>query len=79
MTDTTWTWATLDSRGLELVQDAENTLGADIVLAYREGGPRTDPRLRAGLMPAALDASQLECLRGVEQRLGVVAVAYQRG
>ena len=79
MTDTTWKWATLDTEGLDLVQDAENTLGADIVLAYSEGAPRTDPRLRAGLMPAALDASQLECLQGVEQRLGVVAVAYQRG
>lgn len=78
MTDTTYRWATLDANGLELVQDAEKTLGADIVLAYAEGGPRTDPRLREGLKPAALDASQLECLQGVEQRLGVVAVAYQR-
>ena len=78
MTDTTYRWATLDANGLELVQDAEKTLGADIVLAYAEGGPRTDPRVREGLNPAALDASQLEGHQGVEQRLGVVAVAYQR-
>ena len=58
MTDTTWKWATLDATGLELVQDAEKTLGADIVLAYAEGGPRTDPRVREGLKPAAAGRRQ---------------------
>ncbi len=79
MTDTTWKWAPLDAKGLELVQEAEQTLGADIVLVYSEGAPRTDGRLREGLRPARLDASQLECLQGVEEKLGAVAVAYQRG
>ena len=78
MTDTTWKWASLDTEGVELVEEAERTLGADVVLAYSEGGPRTDGRLREGLRPASLDASQLECLQGVETRLGIVAVAYQR-
>jgi len=33
---------------------------------------------RAGLRPADLDASQLECLQGLEKQVGAVAVAYQR-
>ena len=64
MTDNTWRWATLDERGLELVQEAERTIGADspprrtcpIVLVYAEGAPRTDGRTRAGLARRALDA-----------------------
>jgi hypothetical protein len=78
MADTTWRWASLDSTGLELVQEAERTIGADVVLVYAEGGPRADGRLWAGLKPAPLDGSQLECLQGMERRLGAVAVAYQR-
>jgi hypothetical protein len=79
MTDTTWRWASLDEQGLELVQEAERTIGADVVLVYAEGPPRTDGRLREGLRPAQLDETQLDCLQGMEQRLGAVAVAYQRG
>jgi hypothetical protein len=78
MTETTWKWANLDDKALGLVQDAEATLGAEVVLVYAEGGPRTDGRTRLGLRPATLDASQLECLQGMEQLLGAVAVAYQR-
>lgn len=78
MTETTWKWASLDDEALGLVQEAEATIGADIVLVYAEGGPRTDGRTRLGLRPAPLDASQLECLQGMERMLGAVAVAYQR-
>lgn len=78
MTETTWKWASLDDRALGLVQEAEATIGADVVLVYAQGGPRTDGRTRLGLRPATLDASQLECLQGMEQLLGAVAVAYQR-
>ena len=78
MADSTWTWARLDDRAVELVSEAERTIGADVVLVYTEGGPRTDGRTRLGLSPAALDASQLECLQGMERMLGAVAVAYQR-
>jgi hypothetical protein len=78
MTDTTWKWASLDSKGLELVQEAERTIGADVVLVYAEGGPGADGRTRQGLRPAPLDQSQLECLQGMERMLGAVAVAYQR-
>jgi hypothetical protein len=78
MADATWKWASLDSKGVELVQEAERTIGADVVLVYAEGAPRADGRLWAGLKPAALDDSQLECLQGMEKMLGAVAVAYQR-
>jgi hypothetical protein len=78
MTDVTWKWATLDEKGLELVQEAERTIGADIVLVYAAGAPRTDGRTREGLRPATLDDSALECLQGMEQQLGAVAVAYHR-
>jgi hypothetical protein len=77
MTGTTWTWAELDDQGVELVQETERTLGADVVLVFAEGQPRAHGGI-FGLVPADLDASQLECLRGVEQRVGAVAVAYSR-
>jgi hypothetical protein len=78
MAETTWKWATLDEQALELVQEAERTIGADVVLVYAAGGPRTDGRTREGLRPATLDESALECLQGMEQTLRAVAVAYQR-
>jgi hypothetical protein len=78
MTETTWTWARLDERGLDLVQEAERTIGADVVLVYAEGDPRASDATRASLRPAALDASQLECLQGLETKVGGIAVAYQR-
>ena len=44
MADTIWTWARLDSHGIEAVEEAERMLGADFVLAYAAGEPRTDLR-----------------------------------
>lgn len=78
MTDTIWKWARLDRKSLDLVRETETTLGADVVLAYGQGGPLVDGRTRDGLHPASLDAGQLERLQGVEAALGVVAVAYRR-
>ena len=78
MTETIWTWAKLDARGLSLVEEAERTLGADFVVAYAAGEPRTDVPARLPLRAANLDESQLECLRGLETELGVVAVAYRQ-
>jgi hypothetical protein len=77
MTETTWTWARLDDRAVALVNEAEQTIGADIVLVYAQGGPTADAT-HLGLRPAPLDASQLECLQGMERIVGGVAVAYQR-
>lgn len=78
MNDNAWHWARLDRKGIALVQEAEATLGADIVLAYGPGGPVADPTLLRELAPVQLTESQLECLQGVESKLGIVAVAYTR-
>jgi hypothetical protein len=73
-----WVWADLDARKLALVQETERTLGADYVLAYRKGDPRRDEQVSVSLKPAALDASQLDCLLGVERKTNLVVVAYRR-
>ncbi len=78
MTDEIWTWAKLDDRGLGLVEEAERTLGADFVVAYAAGDPRKDLPAQLPLKAATLDESQLECLRGLETQLGIVAVAYRQ-
>jgi len=78
MNDSAWHWARLDRNGIALVQETEAALGADIVLAYGPGGPVADPSILTGLEPVALNESQLDCLRGVESKLGIVAVAYSR-
>lgn len=72
-----WKFAQLDSKALQLVKLAEETLGADYVLAFEEGSNDAPPKLD-GLAPAPLDDSRLECLEGLEEQLGVVAVAYCR-
>jgi hypothetical protein len=78
MTAATWTWAQLDAQGLELLEETERALGADYVVVYAPGDPRVDAPARLPLPPAALDAAQLERLRGLEAQVGGVAVAYQR-
>ena len=78
MNDSAWHWARLDRQGIALVQETEAALGADVVLAYGPGGPVADSSILAGLQPVALNESQLECLQGVESKLGIVAVAYTR-
>jgi len=77
MTEAIWTYARLDDRGIELVQEAERTLGADYVVVYAEGDPRRDLPAQLPFKAAPLDESQLECLRGLESQLGGVAVAYR--
>lgn len=77
MAEEIWTWADLDDRELRLVQEAERTLGADYVLAYRRGD-RLDSPVVISLKPAPLDKSQLECLQGVERLVEAVTVAYVR-
>jgi hypothetical protein len=78
MADAIWTWARLDARGLELVEEAERALGADFVVAYAVGDPRTSLPAMLPLKAATLDEGQLERLRGLEADLGVIAVAYRQ-
>lgn len=79
MSDTTWSWAELDEAQLELVDEAERELGADFVLVYREGPPGIPVQALGRVTPAPLDEERVDRLRGLEQRMGGVAVAYRRG
>ncbi len=78
MANEAWTWADLDEQQLALVREAEQTLGSEVVVAYRRGDVSRVGRAGVAMRPAALDESQLECLQGVESRIGCVAVAYGR-
>ncbi len=78
MADRSWNWAKLSDEQLRLLKDAERTLGADILLAFQSGGEagNTDRQLPS-LQAADLNESQVECLRGTEDRLASVVVAYK--
>jgi len=74
-----WTWAQLDERQMQAVQEAERTLGADYVLAYQPSGGGGTRTPAGALRAAALNESQLECLQGLEQQIGATLVAYEKG
>jgi hypothetical protein len=81
MTHHTSTWADLTGGQLGMLQEAEQTLGADILLAYRSGEPVTidfEKLVENRLQLAGLDESQIECLQGLEGKLQAVVLAYQR-
>lgn len=81
MTASEWSWAALNREQLGILRKAEQSLGADILLAYQEESqPQTQaPALTAmGLHVAALNESQLECLQGLEQMVNAVVIAYQQ-
>ena len=75
-----WTFADLEPEQLELVLEAERALDTDIVMAYRPSPYGTvDPDTIAdGLRPVELEATELEFLQAMEQRVGGVLVAYRR-
>lgn len=68
----TWTWASLDDKQMGLLKETEETLGADIVLAFQPG----DGGAQASLKPAELNDSQQECLQGAEEKMNSILVAY---
>lgn len=74
-----WNYADLEPEQLELVHEAERTLDADVVMAYQPSSWGTiDPTtLPENLRPAGLEASQLECLQGLERMVDGVLVAYR--
>lgn len=78
MTEATWSWAELDERQLELVDEAEAELGGDYVLVYRPGPPGVRLTALGDVEPSPLDGPQLDRLRGLEREVGAVAVAYRR-
>jgi hypothetical protein len=79
MTTNGWTWAKLDDEQMELLAEAERSLGADYILVYRPvertSSRAVEARVRKMGM-AELNESQLDCLHGLEARLNAVAVAY---
>ena len=76
-----WSYAELGPEQLALVAEAERTLDTDVVMVYRpsDWGTVDVERVTAdGLRPVELEPSQLECLQGLEARVGGVMVAYRR-
>ncbi len=74
-----WSYATLEPDALALLAEAERTLDTDVVMAYEPSAWGTvDPdAISDGLRPVELEASQLECLQGLERMVGGVLVAYR--
>jgi hypothetical protein len=74
-----WSFAELEPAEVDLVHEAERTLDTDVVMAYRPSRWGTvDPEAVAeDLSPVELEASQLEYLQGLEQKVGGVLVAYR--
>ena len=74
-----WTYADLEPDQLGLIVEAERTLDTDVVMAYRPSayGTVDADTIVEGLRPVELEASQLECLQGLERMVGGVLVAYR--
>jgi hypothetical protein len=62
-----WTLANLTPEQEQALKDAEATLGAGALLAFR----------RAPVTLSDLTPSQVECLEGLEQKLGLALVAVE--
>jgi hypothetical protein len=76
-----WTFADLTNDQVNLVTEAERSLGADVVMVYRSGASTwadVERIAEEGLAPDPLEPSQLERLQALERQLGAVAVAYRR-
>ncbi len=69
MNDKVWTPAKLSQQQLDMVKEAERTLGSPINILALEAIQGN---------PASLNASQTECLQGLEKKLGVVLVALKK-
>jgi len=64
-----WTLANLTPEQEQMLKEAEASLGGGVLLAFKG----------SEVAPSRLDAPQLECLRGLEERLGLVVVAVRPG
>jgi hypothetical protein len=67
MQQATWTMAHLTPDQERSLKEAEANLGAGVLLAFQ----------KSDAVPTQLTPSQLECLHGLEERLGLVIVAVQ--
>ena len=75
-----WTFADLEPEQVALVNEAERTLGTDVVMAYAPSPWGTvDPETVAdGMHPVELESNQIEYLQSLERTVGGVLVAYRR-
>jgi hypothetical protein len=80
MSDTAWVWADLNDQQLRMVTFAEQTLGADYLVAFQPARPgdASASGIPEGVDHAVLTESQLECLRGLEAQLQATIVAYKQ-
>lgn len=79
MAANSWTWAKLSDEQLGRLKQAEQTLGADILLAYQTNSQASrSGDTPKGLKATHLNPSQMECLQGLEDNLKAVVVAYAR-
>lgn len=74
-----WGWARLNREQMEMLREGEETLGADILMAYQKDAPAAEMGGEAfqNLKIADLDESQMECLQGLEENMDSVVVAYK--
>jgi hypothetical protein len=74
-----WSYADLEPAQIDLIHEAERTLGTDVVMAYKPGrwGWVDPDAIGDALRPVELEASQLEYLQGLEQKIDGVLVAYR--
>ncbi len=80
--DGKWQWAALTGDQLNMVMEAEKTLGNNVkyLLVYQQAQavPGNNVTKSPDHHPiASLSESQIECLNGLEKQLGAVVIAYQ--
>jgi hypothetical protein len=74
-----WSLADLEPAQIDLIHEAERTLGTDVVMAYKPNRWGTvDPdAIGDALRPVELESSQLEYLQDLERKVDGVLVAYR--
>ena len=73
-----WTWSELDERQVQRLEEVEEELTGDYLIAYREAEPGRARPIQVRMTPASLDADQLRRVQQLEREMGVVAVAYEQ-
>ncbi len=63
-----WTLTHLTDEQERMLKEAEATLGANVLLAFTAGQ----------VVPSQLNESQMECLKGLEEKLGMSVLAVHR-
>jgi hypothetical protein len=80
MSGNQWSWAQLNGEQLDDLKEAERTLGARLLLAYKSDAQakvQGEQFSKNGMQVAPLNDSQVECLAGLEKKIGSVVIAYQ--